>query len=423
MILSRAPGTGIGRILTGTRTECQPGYGGSLHEAFSVRIAINAWFLNQPGTGSGQYLHGLLQALSASAPEHRFLLVGPSAQLDVQISGLQVEFWPLRSPRWRSSIGKVYLEQVQFPRICQRWDADIAHVPYWGSSLRPMVPTVVTVHDLIPLLLPAYRGNLLVRLYTRLVSASARRASLVLTDSLASKRDIEEHLCLPPARVRCIYLAVGEQFSPEPDPGDETIRLSYGLPDGSSPSDPSRYVLYLAGHDVRKNVETLVEAFATVAQADDDVALVIGGKLPGKDAPLFFDPRPLIEALGISDDVHLIGWVDEAHKPALYRGAACSVFASRYEGFGLPVLEALACGTPLVTSNASSLPELVGDAGFAVDPEDVKGLAGAILSCLVDDPLAAELRRRGPQQATRFTWTQTARQTLEAYGEVVASGE
>ncbi len=393
-----------------------------MSQASCLRIAINAWFLNQPGTGSGQYLHGLLQALSAIAPEHRFLLVGPSAHLNVPIPGLQVEFWPLRSPRWRSNLGKLYLEQVQFPRICRRWGADIAHVPYWGSSLWPVVPTVVTIHDLIPLLLPVYRGNLLVQLYTRLVSASARRASVVLTDSLASKRDIEEHLGLPPARVRCVYLAVGEHFSPKPDPDDETIRRSYGLPDGSSPSDPSRYVLYLAGHDVRKNVKALVEAFATVAQADDDVMLVIGGKLPERDDPLFFDPRPLIEALGISGDVHLIGWVDEAHKPALYRGAACAVFASQYEGFGLPVLEALACGTPLVTSNASSLPELLGDAGFAVDPRDVQRLAGAILSCLVDDPLAAELRRRGPQQATRFTWTQTARKTLEAYREALASG-
>lgn len=388
-----------------------------------MRIAINAWFLNQPGAGSGQYLRGLLQALSAITSEYRFLLVGPSAHLGLQIPGLQVESWPLPSPRWRSNLGKLYFEQVQFPRICRRWGADLAHVPYWGSSLWPRVPTVVTVHDLIPLLLPAYRGNLMVQLYTRLVSASARRASMVLTDSLSSKSDIEQHLRLPPARVRCVYLAVGEHLSPEPDPADEAIRRSYGLPDGSSPADPSRYVLYLAGHDVRKNVAALVEAFATVAQADEDVMLVIGGKLPEKDDPLFFDPRPLIEALGLSGDVHLIGWVEEAHKPALYRGAACAVFASQYEGFGLPVLEALACGTPLVTSSASSLPELVGDAGFAVDPEDVRTLAGAILSCLVDEPLAAELRRRGPQQAARFTWAQVARQTLRAYAEVAAGGE
>ena len=387
-----------------------------------MRIAINAWFLNQLGTGSGQYLQGLLREMPALAPQHQFLLVAPADRLDLDIPGLQVEFWPLRSPRWQSNLGKVFFEQVAFPRICRRWSADVAHVPYWGSSLWLAVPTAVTVHDLIPLLLPAYRGNRLVRLYTRLVSASARRAAMVLTDSLASKRDIEEHLGLPPERVRCVYLAAGEHFHPEPALDDEAIRLSYGLPDRSTPSEPSRYVLYLASHDVRKNVGSLVEAFATVAQADDDVALVIGGRLPDGDDPLFFDPRPLVDALGIRDSVRFTGWVDEADKPALYRGAACAVFASQYEGFGLPVLEALACGTPLVASNASSLPELLGDAGFAVAPDDVQGLAGAILSCLVDEGLAAELRRRGPVQALRFTWVQTARETLAAYHKAVESG-
>jgi glycosyltransferase involved in cell wall biosynthesis len=251
-----------------------------------------------------------------------------------------------------------------------------------------------------------------VRSYTRLVSAAARRATLVLTDSLASQRDIEVHLGLPPGQLRCIYLAAGERFGPNPDPGDTEIRSRYGLPD--------RYVLYLAGHDVRKNVAGLVEAFATVVQADDDVTLVIGGRLPSQSGPLFFDPRPLVSALGMADDVLFTGWVDEADMPALYRGAACAVFPSRYEGFGLPVLEALACGTPLVASNAASLPELVGDAGFVLDPDDMQGMAGAILACLVDEPLASELRRRGPEQAARFSWSQTAQQTLAAYGEAAA---
>ena len=164
------------------------------------------------------------------------------------------------------------------------------------------------------------------------------------------------------------------------------------------------------------------EAFATVAQSDDDVTLVIGGKLPDRDKSPFYDPRPLVEELGIGDDVLFVGWVDKAHEPAIYRGAACAVFPSRYEGFGLPVLEALACGTPLITSNASSLPELLGDAGFALDPDDTDGLAGAMLACLVDEPLAAELRRRGPKQAATFTWAQTAQETLAAYRQAASSG-
>ncbi|MGD9144198.1 MAG: glycosyltransferase family 1 protein [Anaerolineae bacterium] len=387
-----------------------------------MRIAINAWFLNQPGTGSGQYLQNLMRLMPTIAPEHQFLLVAPQDRFPFQVPGPQVDVWPLRSPAWRGNLGKVLFEQLAFPRISRRWQADVAHVPYWGSPLWRPVPTVVTVHDLIPLLLPAYRGNMPVRLYTRLVSASARRAALVLTDSLASKRDIEEHLGLSHLRVRCVYLAAGEHFNPAPRSDDEIVRLSYDLPDGSRRGAPGRYVLYLAGHDVRKNVAALVEAFSTVAQADADVALVIGGKLPQGDDPLFFDPRPLVEALGLADVVRLIGWVDEDDKPALYRGAGCAAFPSHYEGFGLPVLEALGCGTPLVTSSTSSLPELVGDAGFAVDPNDIQGLAGAILSCLVDEALAAELRRRGPEQAARFTWAQTARETLAAYNEAAARG-
>ena len=376
-----------------------------------MRVAVNAWFLDQPGTGSGQYLRGLLPAMAALAPDHRVLLVLPGPS-EFDIPGLNAERVTLKSSLWQTNLGKLLFEQVAFPRACRRWRADLAHVPYWGSPLWPSVPAVVTIHDLIPLLLPAYRGGLLVRLYTRLVSASARRATLILTDSLASQHDIETRLGQPAERVRCVYLAQGEQFSAEPAPDDAAIRAGYGLPE--------RYVLYLAGHDLRKNVARLLQAFATVAQTDSDAVLVIGGRLPARPDPLFFDPRPLIATLGLNDRVRLIGWVEEAAKPALYRGAACAVFASQYEGFGLPVLEALACGTPLVTSNAASLPELAGDAAFALAPDDVPGLAGAMLACLCDEPLAAELRRRGPQQAARFSWSQTAQQTLAVYEEAVA---
>jgi glycosyltransferase involved in cell wall biosynthesis len=386
-----------------------------------MRIALNGWFLDQPGTGSGQYLHGLLGAMATAGQEHEceYLLVVPRGHFELAIPHLRARLWCFSSRWWRTNLGKVLFEQVAFPWACRRWRADVAHVPYWGSPLRPPVPTVVTIHDLIPMLLPPYRGGVLVRLYTRLVAASARRAAGVLTDSQASKRDIDAHLDLPAGSVCCVYLAVGEEFRPEPSPGDEALRQQYGL--------PPRYVLYLAGHDVRKNVATLIDAFATVAQADNDVHLVVGGTLPGTErrpSPLrgaspLFDPRPLVRELGLEKDVLLLGWVDEGHKPALLRGAACAVFPSRYEGFGLPVLEALACGTPLVTSSASSMPELLGDAGFAVDPDDVKGLAGAILSCLVDGGLAADLRQRGPKQAARFQWARTAQDTLAVYEAAV----
>ena len=124
-----------------------------------MRIAINAWFLDQPGTGSGQYLFGLLRALPAEASEHQFLLVTPPGVTECQFPGLQLEFWAFESKRWNSRPGKVLFEQVAYPRACRQWGADVAHVPYWGSSLWPGVPTVVTIHDLIPMLLPGYRGG------------------------------------------------------------------------------------------------------------------------------------------------------------------------------------------------------------------------------------------------------------------------
>lgn len=378
-----------------------------------MRIAINAWFLDRPDTGSGQYLRGLLRAMPAAAAEHEFLLVVPYPMLDLEIPGLRAEVWtfPIRTTRpGGKQLSKVLFEQVFFPRACRMWGADVAHVPYWGSPLWTSVPTVVTIHDLIPLLLPAYRGNIWARLYTWLVKQSARRAVAILTDSLASQRDIEIHLKPSSQTIHCIYLAVGETFCPEPKHDDETIRQFYGLPE--------RYVLYLAGHDVRKNVAGLLRAFAIVAQADSDVVLVVGGRLPARSKLPLVNPQPLAQELDLLDRVRFIGWVEEAHKPALYRGAVCAAFPSHYEGFGLPVLEALACGTPLVTSNTSSLPEIVGDAGFAVDPDDERSLAGAILACLVDDSLATELRRRGPQQAAKFHWTTVAQDTLEVYQKV-----
>ena len=378
-----------------------------------MRIAINAWFLDRPDTGSGQYLHGLLRAMPEVAAEDDLLLVVPYPKPDLTMPGLRAEVWsfPVRTTRpGIRQLGKVWFEQVLFPRACQKWDADVAHVPYWGSPLWSAIPTVVTIHDLIPMLLPAYRGNMGVRLYTWLVTQSARRAVAIVTDSLASQRDIETHLKPPLPPVYCIYLAAGEAFGPEPCREDDAVRQFYGLPE--------RYILYLAGHDVRKNVAGLLRAFAIVARADSEVTLVVGGKLPARHKLPLVDPQPLVQELDLTDRVRFIGWVEEDHKPALYRGAVCAVFPSRYEGFGLPILEALGCGTPLVTSNASSLPEIIGDAGFVVDPDDERSLAGAILSCLVDDSLVAELRRRGPQQAAKFSWAKAAQETLAVYRKV-----
>ncbi len=375
-----------------------------------MRIAINGWFWDQPHTGSGQYTRQLLGHLVRVAPDHEYVVVTPEASFSVTSPELSD---PDLSISRRPGFGKVWFEQVTFPRACDRLDADLAHVPYWGSSLSPIVPTLVTIHDIIPLLLPEYRGGVLVRTYTGLVQNAADKATLVLTDSEASKRDIVTHLQLPASRVRVVYLATDAAYSPDPEPDDGTVRTHYGLPD--------EYVLYLSGFDVRKNLVGLLQAWTFAEGPIGEVTpLVVAGRIPPHSA-FSPDPRKIAQVLEINPaTLRFPGPIDEAHKPAVYRGAVCFLFPSRYEGFGLPPLEALSCGVPVVGSDASSIPEVVGDAGVLVPPDDTQRMAGALIAIAAEPGMRDHLSERALVQAARFSWEKTARQTLEAYEEALS---
>lgn len=379
----------------------------------SRHLAVNGWFWGQLQTGSGQYLHHLVEALPQVAPEHRYSLVlpaavdqglAPPAPWRVEVV-LTPEDWVGRN------LAKVWFEQAGFPRACGRLGADVALVPYWGSPWSQPRRLAVTVHDLIPLLLPAYRGGMAQQLYTGLVSRTARRADVVLTDSQASRQDVLAHLGIAAERVHAVPLAASPQFRPIDDAGElAQVRERYGLPGGQG---DRRFVLYLGGFDVRKNVPRLVRAYGMLLRQADHAAdtprLVIAGQLPTSDTPFTPDPRRVIAEEGIDDWVHFIGWVDEVDKPALYSLASLFAFPSLYEGFGLPVAEAAACGTLVVTSDRSSLPEAAADA-ILVDPEDETALAAA---------LAAGLQRQpAPPAPPQRTWLHVARESAAAiFGE------
>lgn len=381
-----------------------------------MRVAINGWFWTQPSTGSGQTVLHLVPALVEQDPTLEIILVVPErATSDPAFAILpervQIQPIPCRS----GNLGKLWFEQINFPRTCHRLGADLAHVPYFGSSLSPMLPTVVTIHDLIPMILPEYRRGVQVRLYTSLVASAASRAHLVLTDSEASKGDILAHLKLSDSRVQVVYLAPAPHYRPVDDPARlETIRRKYDLTE--------TFVLWLSGFDVRKNAQALLHAYTWVHDAlGDDYPLVMAGQLPPKDSPFFPDPRLIAIEQGIADAVRFPGWVDEADKPALYSAATVFAFPSRYEGFGLPILEAMACGTPVVTSNTTSLPELAGSAAFQIEPDDSRRLGAAIIALCIQEDLHEEMREKGLAQASRFTWAKTARETLAAYRGALAS--
>jgi glycosyltransferase involved in cell wall biosynthesis len=317
--------------------------------------------------------------------------------------------------RFDGHLGKVWFEQVSFPRAAADVAADLIHVPYWAPPLSSPLPLITTIHDVIALSMPVYQGGVLARLYTALVAAGARGATHVLTDSRASQKEIIEKLGIEPQHITAVWLAVDEGFHPTRDAGrDAGVRAKYDLPE--------RFVLYLGGFDIRKNVHTLLLAYTYVAQAvGDEVPLILAGRQPEAwGTPRFPDLPGYVEQLEIASHVRWLGEIDEADKPSLYRLAEVAVFPSRYEGFGLPPLEAMACGTPLVACETSSIPEIVGEAAFLVEPDDARAMGGAILGSLTQPPLAAQLRNLGLSRATAFSWRKTAEETLTVYQKVLS---
>jgi glycosyltransferase involved in cell wall biosynthesis len=384
-----------------------------------MHLVINAYFWNRPHTGSGQYTRQLVYQLNRLVSDMEITLVvpdtpGATEPADVP-PGVRVEAVAVRP----SHTGKVLFEQRLFPAACRRVGASIAHVPYWGGPLRSPVPLVVTIHDLTTLLVPDYHRTGRARLYNALVSAGARGANHIVTDSFASKLDIMDHLAIPEERITAIYLGVGPQFSAAKAQNsnslvDMAVLRKYDLPDF--------YVLYLGGYEVHKNVITLLHAYTYVAQAlGEDYPLVLAGKKPDRSSPVFPDYDDYIARSGLEKFVRWIGYVDEADKPVLYRNAEVFVFPSRHEGFGLPPLEAMACGTPVVASDGGSLPEIIGEAGFAIDPDDPRNMAGAIIAVIMQEQLAAELRQKGPAQAAKFSWEKTVTETLLVYDRTLSS--
>ncbi|MDE3074678.1 MAG: glycosyltransferase family 4 protein [Chloroflexota bacterium] len=340
-----------------------------------MRVAINGLFLRQPFSGTGQYTRHLLEQLS-------------------EVDGLELD---VRQPKAAGNLAKLWWEQVLWPAQVGS-AADLLHCPYFALPLRRRLPAVVTIHDLIPVLLPAYGGSPLVRAYTRLQMLACRSAEAIIVDSDCSKRDVVRVLKAPESRVRVIYLGVDPSF----------------VPDASGPSPLERpYVLYLGGLDRRKNVGAALAAFRAIAPSFPNLVLTIVGE-PRSGSSRFPDLRPLAAPLG--DRVRFLGWVSEEQKLRLYQHAELFVYPSLYEGFGLDPLEAMACGCPVVCSDASSLPEVVGDAALLAPVGDPSALAEAMRQAL-EDP--EPLRRRGPEQAAKFTWRRCADETVQVYRSVL----
>jgi glycosyltransferase involved in cell wall biosynthesis len=385
-----------------------------------MKIGINTLFFRHPASGSGQYLLHLLNALARIDPCHEYILLGPDPLSESVLQQLQVPFTRHVQPvtgllGQHPSLEKMTWEQWTGPRAARRLGVDLLHVPHFAPPLLTgSLPVVVTIHDVIPLRLPLYRASAKAKVYSSVVARAAHQATLVITISEHARQDIIEALHIPAERIRVIYQGVSEDLRPVQDARTlADARARYGL--------TGRYVFYLGGLDARKNVPQLVRAFSRLYQrlGDPGLQLLISGNPDKQSGPLFPDPRPVGADLGMNGQI-IYRFVEDRDKATLYSGASVFVFPSLYEGFGLDPLEAMACGTPVVCSNRTSLPEVVGDAALTVDPADLSALVEAMYRVLTSPELSADLKARGLARARLFNWQTTASETLAVYTEAVA---
>ncbi len=361
----------------------------------------------QERAGLGRYAASLGQALLAlGAPLTAFINDPRGSRLAPPLSALPTRTVNLARKPWRLRAAATYFGGPALDSIFS--GLALYHATEHLLPRLRQVPSVFTLHDIAYIRYPQYH-LLQNRLFlTWMMPRFLAQAERIIAISESTRRDALEHYRLDPAKVVVIPEGVEPRFTPDVAPDlVRAVRQTYRL--------PARFILFVSTIEPRKNLPTLLEAFAALRARHPDVGLVIaGGK--GWLYQSFFDR---LSALGLQDMVTLTGFVPDEHLPALLNAAEVFAFPSHFEGFGLPPLEAMASGVPVVCSNASSLPEVIGEAGLLVPPDDAQAWAEALHRLLADPALRLELRGRGLAQARLFTWEAAAQQTLAVYQSVV----
>ena len=351
-------------------------------------------------TGIGRYLVEVLRATSHAGLE--CLVYGDArTRLPVTLPGVSLH---------RLNAGLTFwVDQVGLPQRLARDQIAVFLSPYFKGPLCAPCPVVVTVHDLMFIGYPESRRPLYDLVMTSLARVYAGRAAAVITDSEYSKRSIVATLGVSDAKVTVIPVAVGEEF--KPTPVTAAVVRQYGI--------PPPYILYVGNFLPHKNVPRLIQAYAGLDKALKDTHQLV---LAGGNREHRSDLERLAGSLGVADRVLFPGLIEDAHLPAMYSGAALFVLPSLEEGFGLPALEAMACGAPVAASNRAAIPEVVGDAAVLFDPENVSAIAEAMTTALSQPEMSERMRRQGLTRAGAFTSDRTAGRVVALLREV-ATGQ
>jgi glycosyltransferase involved in cell wall biosynthesis len=371
-----------------------------------MKVGIISDQLNLTRTGIGNYVFNLAKELIKIGGKNICLInYKENDSLPVRYNNIIVSYpskIPFKRLLWHNYIWfkKGYLDEL-----------DIIHNPtHVQIFLKFHQKYIVTVHDIVPFIsLDRCRiGRQLV--YKLFFQRTLKTADKIIAVSNSTKNDLINYFNIPEEKIRVILLAADEKFKPLSNKEIKEAKQKYNL------NFP--FILYVGTLEPRKNIPSLIKAFYKLKKKTLQYKLVITGKKGWKYKEIF----ETIDKLNLQNDVVFTGYVSDDDLPALYNAADLFVYPSIYEGFGLPPLEAMACGTPVITSNTSSLPEVVGDAGIMIDPPDVDGLADAMHEVLTNEGLRANMIKKGLGRAKMFSWEKCARETLEVYEEVYDEG-
>jgi alpha-1,3-rhamnosyl/mannosyltransferase len=377
-----------------------------------MRIAIDGHPLIPPRAGIGQYTYHLIRALARLEPAHQYIVMYPRLTRTLRTREV-----PVFAEKCVRVVSEGRLRFLVF-RARRKLRRKLGLTPAVERSLGPYdvyhatnyvfthsvkrARRVVTIHDMTLMLFPEWHPRARVSSMASEIARSLEIADHVLADSASTRDDIVKHFSIRPERISVVPLAAAQSFKPLPATEVQQVLSDWGLV-------PDAYLLFMGTIEPRKNLLRLLQAAELAGNRAGPLVLA------GADGWRSDEVALRIQSLRRAGRLTYLGYVPDEARPALINGARGFVYPSLYEGFGLPVLEAMACGVPVLASNVSSLPEVVGDAGLMVDPADVDSIAQGMVRLWEDETLRRELSARGLRQAAGFSWEKTARQTLKAY--------
>jgi glycosyltransferase involved in cell wall biosynthesis len=367
-----------------------------------MRIGVNGRFLVAKRTGVQRAAYNLVKTLIEVDRENEYIIFTGQEQVgapdwdyaNVTVVGSNI--------RGSESIRNYFWEQFSLPRLAHQHKVDVLHSPANVAPLFYSGKSIVHIHDLCFVVNPQWYSFAFRTFYNFIIPRLAHRATKLITNSNNSRNDLLQYFKLPAEKVALVYWAVDQTFTRK----KELVKERGDLPDD--------FILYVGSLEPRKNINTLIEAYSLMRERRPDIRTKL--VLIGGESPLFAAVRVKLKAF--QEDVIFKGFVDDLMLRQYYQSAALVAYPSLYEGFGLPPLEAMASGSPVVTSYSSSIPEVVGDAAIMINPLDVSQLADALVRGLTDEELRATLIKRGYEQVAKFNWYRVARGTLAVYYEV-----